>query len=64
MESNDSPEIPDRGETSDISGLPKKTAGIFRQSKRPKPDNARKMNGKAEPRNKRFDRQGTQYRKT
>ena len=30
MESNDSPEIPDRGETSDIPGLP---SGVSRRSK-------------------------------
>ena len=28
MESNDSPEIPDRGETSDIPGLPSGTAAV------------------------------------
>ena len=33
MESNDSPEIPDRGETSDIPGLP--SGGTMRGSKRP-----------------------------
>ena len=31
VESNDSPEIPDRGETSDIPGLP---SGVFKRSSR------------------------------
>ena len=34
MESNDSPEIPDRGETSDIPGLPSGAEKVKRKEKR------------------------------
>ena len=45
MESNDSPEIPDRGETSDIPGLPSRGEG-GRRYKTPPPSTSLRVVGK------------------